>query len=293
MARSQMPVGLKARALQWLAQREQSRAELHRKLMPYARDEEARELEAALSNRHAGPIGDRPVVAGSPGSGGACFPESPKTRNTSNVPGVLGVFGVFGGPVVSGAVDMPVAERSRVPDMSDRPDPSSRSGLSSLSELSGFSDLSHAFSKRAQALGRRVADAAESTIDIPTAQARVDATLDWLQAGDYLSQERFVESRVHARSARFGNLRIRQELAQHGVVVSIEAAQSLRDSERARAQDVWARKYAYAAPPDAAARARQARFLIGRGFTPEVVWRVIRQARSVVAGSGNEPPEDD
>ena len=292
MARSKMPVGLKARALQWLAQREQSRAELHRKLMPYARDEEARELEAALSNRHAGPIGDRPVVAGTPGSGEACFPESPKTRTTSNVPGVPGVSGVPGGPIVSGAVDMPVAERFRVPDVSDRPDLSSRSGLSSLSELSGLSDLSYAFSKHAQALGRRVADAAESTIDIPTAQARVEATLDWLQAGDYLSQERFVESRVHARSARFGNLRIRQELAQHGVAVSTQAAQSLRDSEWARAQDVWARKYADTAPPDATAQARQARFLIGRGFTPEVVWRVIRQARSVVAGSGNEPPED-
>ena len=289
MARSQMPVGLKARALQWLAQREQSRAELRRKLMPYARDEEARELEAALSNRHAGPKGDRPVVAGTPGSGEACFPESPKTRTTSNVPDVPGVPG---GPIVSGAVDLPVAARSRVPDVSDRPDPSTLSGLSSLSDLSGLSDLSHASSKRAQPLGRRVADAAESTTDIPTAQARVEATLDWLQVGDYLSQERFVESRVHARSARFGNLRIRQELAQHGVAVSTEAAQSLRDSEWARAQDVWARKYADAAPPDAAAQARQARFLIGRGFTPEVVWRVIRQARSVVAGSGNEPPED-
>lgn len=103
---------------------------------------------------------------------------------------------------------------------------------------------------------------------------RVEAVLDWLQANRYLCEERFVESRVHARASRFGNLRIRQELAQHGVTLSAEAAQQLKQSERERAREVWSRKFGQA-PLDAAERARQMRFLAGRGFSSEAIrWAV-------------------
>ena len=107
--------------------------------------------------------------------------------------------------------------------------------------------------------------------------AEVEATLDWLEAHHHLSQERFVESRVHARAARFGNLRIRQELKQHAVALSPEAAQALQLSEIDRARAVWMRKFPAAAvgPAD---RARQARFLAGRGFSPEVIRRLLRSA---------------
>ena len=107
--------------------------------------------------------------------------------------------------------------------------------------------------------------------------AEVDALLDWLQAHRYLSDERFVESRVHARAARFGNLRIRQELAQHGVDMSSAMLGDLRDSEIARAREVRQRKFG-APPATPADRARQARFLAGRGFSAEVVWQVLRGA---------------
>src|SRR5512140_2164788 len=88
--------------------------------------------------------------------------------------------------------------------------------------------------------------------------ARVEALLDWLEAHKYLSQERFVESRVHARASRFGNLRIRQELQQHQVVLSAEAAQALKDSELQQAGAVLALKFS-APPADVAQRAKQAR----------------------------------
>lgn len=105
---------------------------------------------------------------------------------------------------------------------------------------------------------------------------RVDAVLDWLEAHCYLSQERFVESRVNARAARYGNLRIRQELQQHQVALSAEAAQALRDSELQRACAVLERKFA-AAPANLAERAKQARFLAGRGFSPDVIARALRR----------------
>ena len=99
--------------------------------------------------------------------------------------------------------------------------------------------------------------------------------LDWLEAHQHLSQERFVESRIHARAPRFGNLRIRQELKQHQVALPPQAAQALRDSELQRALAVRERKFD-APPSNLAERARQARFLAGRGFSPDVIVRALR-----------------
>jgi regulatory protein len=109
----------------------------------------------------------------------------------------------------------------------------------------------------------------------PAPEATVDALIDWLEANRYFSPQRFVESRIHARAGRFGNLRIRQELAQHQVTLPPDAAQALAESELDRARAVWARRFAEPAA-DAAGRAKQARFLGGRGFSPEVVRQVLR-----------------
>ncbi len=106
---------------------------------------------------------------------------------------------------------------------------------------------------------------------------RVDALLDWLEAHKYLSQQRFVEARVHARVARFGNLRIRQELKQHQVALPPDAAQALAETELTRARTVRERKFD-GPPSSAAERARQARFLARRGFSPDVIRRVLRAA---------------
>jgi len=119
---------------------------------------------------------------------------------------------------------------------------------------------------------RRGVDGLEPSLEAP---ARVAAVLDWLEAHNYLSQERFIESRVHARVARFGNLRIRQELAQHEARLSPQAMQALRDSELDRAQAVCARKFPNP-PTDAAERSKRARFLAGRGFSPDTIRRVLR-----------------
>ncbi|MDO9283388.1 MAG: regulatory protein RecX [Aquabacterium sp.] len=115
------------------------------------------------------------------------------------------------------------------------------------------------------------AGAAPSRAD---AAAEVEALLQWLEAHGYLSQARFVESRVHARQARYGNLRIRQELQQHGVMLDASAQQALKQSEFHRACEVWRRKFD-APAADAAARVRQMRFLAGRGFSMDVIRRVV------------------
>ena len=103
----------------------------------------------------------------------------------------------------------------------------------------------------------------------------VDALLDWLEARGYLSDARFIESRVHARAARQGGLRIRAELARHGLSLDADQAATLRDSEFARAQAVWQRKFGGQVAADARGRAAQARFLAARGFSAEVVRRIV------------------
>ena len=123
---------------------------------------------------------------------------------------------------------------------------------------------------RLELRGRLMAAATQG--DDPSAE--VDALLDWLEAHGYLSDARFVESRVHARSARHGTLRIKQELARHGLELDAEQAAALRATEFGRAKAVWERKFGELAP-DARTRAAQARFLAARGFSAEVVRRIV------------------
>jgi len=104
----------------------------------------------------------------------------------------------------------------------------------------------------------------------------VDELLVWLQAEGYLDETRFIESRVHAREQRFGSLRIKRELAQHGLALSAEGQAALRATELERAQALWARKFQGVAADDPAARARQSRFLMARGFAPDVISRLLR-----------------
>ena len=109
----------------------------------------------------------------------------------------------------------------------------------------------------------------------PEALAEVDTLLGWLTATGLLSDARFAEARIRARAARQGNMRIHRELAQHGLRLTPDDARALKDSELARAKGVWMRKFG-AAAGDAAGTARQIRFLAARGFSAEVIRRVVR-----------------
>ncbi len=117
---------------------------------------------------------------------------------------------------------------------------------------------------------------------------RVAEVLDWLQSHRYLSEERFAESRVHARAPKFGNLRIRHELSQHGVTLTPEALQQLAQTEFERAREVRQRKFD-TPPANATEQARQARFLAARGFSADVVGRLMRQ---VGRAAPAQPPSD-
>ena len=122
------------------------------------------------------------------------------------------------------------------------------------------------------------ADRASVVHDVPAdPEVEVDAVLQWLDEKRFLSVERFAESRINARASRFGNLRIRHELAQHGAALSPEASRALVASELDRARAVHSRRFA-GGPSDAKESARQARFLAARGFSADVIRRVLRDS---------------
>lgn len=124
-------------------------------------------------------------------------------------------------------------------------------------------------------LGRKLARYAEEGDD-------VNAVLDFLEKNNWLSHERFCESLLNRRSARFGNHRIMAELQSHGVdgdaLTGLKAG--LADTEATRATEVWRRKFGTVAA-DAAERSKQMRFLLQRGFSQGAA-RVAMQGREDV-----------
>jgi regulatory protein len=119
-------------------------------------------------------------------------------------------------------------------------------------------------------LGRKLARHAQESDDI-------EALLDTLEAAKFLSEQRFSESLVHRRAARFGNSRILAELQSHGIEADAmaEIKNSLSQDEASRAQEVWRKKFGEAAT-DAAGRAKQMRFLLQRGFSHRVIQAALK-----------------
>ena len=105
------------------------------------------------------------------------------------------------------------------------------------------------------------------------------AVLDKLAAKDLQSDQRAVDSLVHRRSAKLGTQRLRQEMQSKGMdpQAVAQAVDVLRTSEQARAHEVWRKKFGSPANTPAE-RAKQVRFLAGRGFSGEAIARVVSGA---------------
>ena len=105
--------------------------------------------------------------------------------------------------------------------------------------------------------------------------------LDEFEAKNWLSDRRFAQSYVADHRAREGAIKLAHALRQRGVAESLigEALESLNergDGELKRAREVWRKKYDVE-PGTAQERARQMRFLLGRGFSMETIRHVFRQ----------------
>lgn len=105
----------------------------------------------------------------------------------------------------------------------------------------------------------------------------LDALLDDLAARGWLSDERAATQLVHAKRSRFGTQRITHELRQKGIAEELISAAlpELKDSELAVVREVWKKKFGVA-PHDEKEKAKQVRFLQSRGFSLDVVFKVLR-----------------
>ena len=104
--------------------------------------------------------------------------------------------------------------------------------------------------------------------------------LDELQAKDFISEARVVESVINRRQAKLGASRIRQELFSKGIdkEAVVQAMAGLKATELDRARELWQRKFGTRSDgqlPDRAAQAKQMRFLAARGFSGDVIRRVM------------------
>ncbi len=110
--------------------------------------------------------------------------------------------------------------------------------------------------------------------ETPGELARV---LDELQAKDFINEGRVVESVLHRRASRLGMARIKHELQGKGLSADAmaQALGQLQSSEIERAKAVRAKKFGNKPAAGAAERAKQMRFLIGRGFGSEAVRRAV------------------
>ena len=104
----------------------------------------------------------------------------------------------------------------------------------------------------------------------------LEQLLDDLERENWLSDQRFVQSLINRRASRQGSMRIVQELRQHGIADQdiTQAEDQLRDSETHRAQAVWEKKFGKRAD-NSKDYAKQYRFMMSRGFSPDCVRRLL------------------
>lgn len=105
----------------------------------------------------------------------------------------------------------------------------------------------------------------------------LNAVLDDLQAKDFINANRVAESLVHQALRAQARSAAVQELRSKGLDDDLvrATAERLRATEHERAQAVWRQRFGSVAT-DAQERARQMRFLAARGFSGDVVRRVVR-----------------
>lgn len=127
-----------------------------------------------------------------------------------------------------------------------------------------------------EAASRPVEGEGAEGVDAPVA-VDFSPLLDELETKGFLSDARAAESMLGGRGQRYGSRRLKQDLQRKGVSQALVAqtVERAQQTEWERAFQLWQRKFGTPAA-DAAGRAKQARFLAGRGFPTEIILRIVR-----------------
>lgn len=116
--------------------------------------------------------------------------------------------------------------------------------------------------------------------DTETGEAQpdvLDALLEDFVSRGWLSDARAATQLIHAKRQRFGTQRIANELRQRGISDELidEALPQLKETEQEAAHEVWQKKFGKL-PQDNHEKARQIRFLQSRGFSTDVILKLLR-----------------
>jgi len=105
----------------------------------------------------------------------------------------------------------------------------------------------------------------------------IEAVLDGLENRNWLSDARAAELVVDQRRPRFGTQRIVHELRQKGIAEHLvaDAMTQLKETEIEAARAVWQSKFGNF-PKDRKEKAKQVRFLQSRGFSIDVIFKVLK-----------------
>ena len=117
-------------------------------------------------------------------------------------------------------------------------------------------------------------------------EQQLQDVLNTMQAKGFLSDVRAAEAMTRQKSARFGNARIRQELMAKGIEKDLisDTLAALEDSEWERAKQVWQSKFGHLSGQDLPwperhkLQAKQLRFMLGRGFSSDLVRKLIQES---------------
>lgn len=108
-------------------------------------------------------------------------------------------------------------------------------------------------------------------------ESQIDAVIARLQRENWQSDQRFAENFVSSRQSKWGNQKILHALKNHHLDVETVAQlkDSLKETEFERALAVWQHKFHGELPKTAQEKAKQMRFLASRGFSADIVRKVL------------------
>lgn len=111
---------------------------------------------------------------------------------------------------------------------------------------------------------------------------QLEAVLNELEAKDFISPTRVIESVINRRQAKMGASRIKRELQGKGLDADTvaKAMDGLKATELERAREVWRKKFDSKtnAGSSPAEKAKQMRFLAARGFGADAIRRVVSRS---------------
>ena len=113
----------------------------------------------------------------------------------------------------------------------------------------------------------------------------LEAVLDELEKRNWLSDARAATQWVDAKRGRFGTRRIVHELRQKGIPDTLiaDVVPQLKETELESAREVWQRKFGIQ-PQGPKEKAKQIRFLQSRGFSMDVIFKVLKLSSATEEG---------